>query len=121
MIRATENGAKDFAMITDYGPGWKGFCHKAHGTHARLALILHLIENPDGSTVPAETVHRAARLTRYLLQHSRDFYSLIPDGRIALIRDIAGWLLTKKPGDDPNAESASSRTNWRATSVAAAL
>jgi hypothetical protein len=104
MIRRTEADAKRFASITDYGPGWKGFCLKAHGTHARLALILHILENPDEPVIPAETVHRAARLTRYLLQHARDFYSLIPDGRIELLRNIAGWLLTKKPDGDVGGE-----------------
>ena len=104
MIRATEEDAKGFAQITDYGLGWKGFCGKVHGTHARLALILHLLDNPDAMIVPAETVHRAARLTRFLLQHARDFYSLIPDGRMDLLRNIAGWLLTKKPGNPGEAE-----------------
>jgi hypothetical protein len=104
MIRRTEAEAKEFASITDYGPGWKGFCLKTHGTHARLALTLHMLENPDVTVIPAETAHRTARLTRYLLQHARDFYSLIPNGRIELLRNIAGWLLTKKPSGDPGSE-----------------
>jgi hypothetical protein len=103
-IRTMEVEAKRLAMITDYGVGWEGFCHKAHGTHARLALVLHLLENPDVATIPAETVQRAARLTRFLFQHARDFYSLIPDGRVDLLRDIAGWLLTKKPDGDGTCE-----------------
>jgi hypothetical protein len=109
MIRTTEADAKRFAQITDYGVGWKGFCAKAHGTHGRLALILHLLDKPyirgpaglpgfRPEIIPAETVHRAAQLARFLLQHARDFYSLIPDGRMDLLRNIGGWLLTKEGG-----------------------
>jgi hypothetical protein len=117
MTRATEAEAKNFAMITDYGLGWKGFCAKSHGTHARCTLILHLLGNPGSARgqsgladqfrpeiVPAETVHRAGRLNRYLLHHARDFYSLIPNGRMDLLRDIAGWLLTKPAGTPGGAE-----------------
>ncbi len=104
MIRATEVEAKRFAMITDYGPGWKGYCEKAHGTHARFALLLHMLSNPNERIIPTDTVHRAARLARFAIQHARDFYSLIPDGRVDLLRDIAGWLLTKKSDGDDNNE-----------------
>jgi hypothetical protein len=96
-IRATEAEGLQFAGITDYGPGWNGYCLKLHGTHARLALVLHMLENPNEEIIPAATVHRAATLNRYLLQHAQIFYGAIPNNRIELLRDIGGWLLTKEP------------------------
>jgi hypothetical protein len=52
LIRAREADGKQFAGITDYGPGWGGFCLKLHGTHARLALLLHLLEEPGDGNYP---------------------------------------------------------------------
>jgi len=71
---------------------------KMHGQHARLALVLHLMETPDDLVIADGVVERAARLMRdYLLPHAHGFYSALPDNRLALVRSAAGWLLTKAP------------------------
>jgi hypothetical protein len=104
LIQDTEQTAFGYATITDYAAGWPGFCHKLHGTHARLALILHMLEAPDAPVIPTDTVERAHRLVHsYVLQHAADFYASIPGSHRDRLRDIAGWLLTKKPGADPHA------------------
>jgi hypothetical protein len=98
LIRQTRREAEGFAEITDYGTGFQGFCRKLHGTHARVSLILHLLENPLQNCIPTETIHRAYRLVRhYLLRHALGFYSAIPGSSVALRRDVGGWLLTKAP------------------------
>ena len=96
LIRLTERDGADFASITDFGPGFPGFCNKLHGTHARVALILHLLNKPEQLVIPEETVACARRLVRrHLLRHARDFYSTVPGSSVATLRDIGGWLLTK--------------------------
>jgi hypothetical protein len=96
LIRLTERDGTDFASITDYGAGFQGFCGKLHGTHARAALILHFLDNPDEPCIPSETVARARRLIRrWLLPHALGFYSAIPDSNVMMLRDVGGWLLTK--------------------------
>ena len=98
LIRRTEREASEFAAIPDYGPGFQGFARKLHGTHARVALILHLLENPEVSQLQTETIDRAGRLAlRFLLPHACDFYGLLPGASLARARDIGGWLLTQAP------------------------
>jgi hypothetical protein len=99
LIHETERAARDYATITDYGDGWPGFCYKLHGTHARFALILHMLEAPNEELIPTEQVHRAHRLVhRFILQHAADFYASLHDTR-SIHHDIAGWLLTRGPAD----------------------
>jgi hypothetical protein len=96
IIHETERDGSEFAAITEFGIGFQGFCGKLHGTHARLALVLHMLERPDEEQIPAATVHRAARLTmEFILPHTRDFYATTPSANFTITRDIAGWLLTK--------------------------
>ena len=98
LIHDTETVAKEYATLTDFGLGWPGFCFKLHGTHARLALVLHLLETPDESEVSTDTVQRAHRLIhRFVLQHAHDFYATLPGRGRNLTHDIAGWLLTRGP------------------------
>jgi len=98
LIRRTERDAGDFAAIPDFGLGFQGFARKLHGTHARLALVLHLIESPQSDELPIGTIERAGWLAlRFLLPHARNFYSTLPGAVVALTRDIAGWLLTNAP------------------------
>lgn len=104
LILDTETLAREYAALTDFGLGWPGFCHKLHGTHARIALILHLMETPDADVVPFDTVSRASRLVHhFILQHAHDFYAALPGRGRNLTHDIAGWLLTRGPAD-PEAE-----------------
>jgi hypothetical protein len=96
LIQLTERDAREFAALTEYGIGFQGFASKLHGLHARLSLILHMLDDPDQSSVPAETVARAHRLVRrYLLPHAFQFYGSLPGSEVLLQRDIGGWLLTK--------------------------
>jgi hypothetical protein len=96
LIRQTRRDAEGYETITDYGVAFQGFCRKLHGTHARVALVLHLLEDPRQVIIPTETVVRAGRLVRhFLLPHALGFYSVIPGSAAALPRDIGGWLLTK--------------------------
>jgi hypothetical protein len=100
LISDTETLAREYAALTDFGLGWPGFCHKLHGTHARLALVLHLMEQPDADIVPTDTVQHAHRLVhRFVLQHAHDFYSALPGRGRSLTHDIASWLLTRGTAD----------------------
>jgi hypothetical protein len=106
LILDTETLAREYATLTDFGLGWPGFCHKLHGTHARLALVLHLMEAPDADAVPSNTVRRASRLVHhFILQHAHDFYATLPGRGRNLTHDIAGWLLTRGPADPMPAEA----------------
>jgi hypothetical protein len=96
LIQQTERDATSFGEITDYGPGFQGYVRKLHGTHARLALILHMLDDPECETIPDGTIERAGRLARhFLLPHTRNFYSALPGSTTMATRDLGGWLLTK--------------------------
>lgn len=100
LIQNTEQAAFGYATISDYAAGWPGFCRKLHGTHARLALILHMLETPSEPVIPTDTVQRAHRLVHsFVLQHATDFYASIPGSYRERLRDIAGWLLTRQGGN----------------------
>jgi hypothetical protein len=101
IIRRMEADAVEFARYSELGLGFQGFCGKLHGSLARLALILHLLDDPDASpnvVIHPDTVGRADRAVReFIVPHAYGFYaSLVPD-RIDLTRNIAAWLLTKAP------------------------
>jgi hypothetical protein len=98
IIRQTELDGREFASITDYGPGFQGTCSKLHGTHARYALVLHLLDNPDEEVIPTTTVERAGLLIRnFLLPRARDFFGSLTGAPYQRLRDAAGWILTKAP------------------------
>ena len=98
LIRETEQFGIQLASVKDLGAGFQGFCSKLHGTHARLALILHLLTSPASEAIPADTVMRANRLLReYLLPQALDFYSSVAGSPANRVRDIAGFILTKAP------------------------
>ena len=98
IIRRMEADAIQYAALNDLGAGFSGFCAKLHGTLARLALILHLLDDPEASpNVPImpDTVAQAERIVReFVLPNALAFYSTIARDRIERTRDIAGWLLT---------------------------
>ena len=88
LIRKTEAYGTKLAGLRDMGAGFQGFCSKLHGTHARLAMILHLLEKPHVETIPAGTIMRAGRLLRdYLLPQALGFY-----------QGIAGSTAEASPG-----------------------
>lgn len=101
IIRRMEALALDLSALTDYGPGFAGFCGKLHGTLARLALILHLLDDPGASRsvpIPTSAIERADRLVReFVLPHVRNFYATLSPEPLDLVRSIAAWLLTDAP------------------------
>jgi hypothetical protein len=98
IIRETERDGRSYAAIADYGPGFQGTCSKLHGTHARWALILHLLDNPDSDLIPQATIERAAILVReFLLPQARDFFANLAGSPQQRLREAAGWILTKAP------------------------
>jgi hypothetical protein len=106
IIRDTKVDAQRLATtITDFGPGWAGWCYKLHGTEARLALLLHLLEQPEADIIPTDTVLRAHRLVhRFILQHAAAFHDTIASSNRTIHRDIAGWLLTRDSADPSSTE-----------------
>jgi hypothetical protein len=114
VIHNTRALGRELAAISDYGPGWPGFCSKLHGTHARLAFVIHLLEAHGQPLIPADTVKRADRLLRaFLLPHAIDFFDALPGSHRQQYHDIAGWLLTRRPADaaEPERILASDLTN----------
>jgi hypothetical protein len=98
IIRQMEKDAIDYSTIADYGIGFQGFCSKLHGTTARIAQILNLLDDPDVVVIPTDIVERADRIVRrFVLPHAIKFYATISSKRVEIIRTIAGWLLTKAP------------------------
>ena len=98
IIRQTEQDGRDFAAITDFGPGFQGTCAKLHGTHARYALVLHMLDDPDNDIIPTAAVERARILVReFLLPQARDFFATLAGSQQQRLRDAAGWVLTKAP------------------------
>jgi hypothetical protein len=100
IIRRLEADALAYSTLYDFGPGFQGFCGKLHGTCARLALILHLLEcdNPTVATVRADTIARANRITReFTLPNVAHFYRMLSPERVERTRAIAAWLLTESP------------------------
>jgi hypothetical protein len=100
VVRRMETDGIELATLTDYGLGFSGFCGKLHGTLARLALILHLLEQPDLSItlIQPDTVLRAERLVRnFVLPHVLNFYGTLAPERLDRTRSVADWLLTGAP------------------------
>ena len=95
LIRDTERAAAPFAELTDYGQGFCSFASKLHGTHARLAMILHMLEAPKEALVSTDVIERAGRLAwKYLLPHARNFYATVPGSNLLLLRQVASHILT---------------------------
>jgi hypothetical protein len=98
VIRQTEQDGRELAIIADYGQGFQGTCSKLHGTHARYALVLRLLDNPDAEVIPTATVERAGILIReFLLPQARDFFGSLSGAPHQRLCDAAGWILTKAP------------------------
>jgi hypothetical protein len=98
LIRETERIGNQLATVPDFGPGFQGTCSKLHGTHARYAMLLHLLEAPQDQTIATDAVERAGRLVHeFLLPQARDFFSGLTGSPTRRMTDIAGWILTKEP------------------------
>jgi hypothetical protein len=96
LIHATEALGQKLSTITDFGVGFQGTCNKLHGTHARYALVLHLLDDPSQEVIPTATVERAGRLIRnYLLPQARDFFASLSGSVFRQVQDVAGWILVR--------------------------
>jgi hypothetical protein len=94
LIRETERAGQALSEIADYGKTFQGFCSKLHGLHARLALLLHLLDDQKTPVIPAETIERAARLAMFCVGHARAFYSRTPGSVLEVTKAVAGFILT---------------------------
>ena len=98
LIRQTEQQGHEFAGIADFGAAFQGTCSKLHGTHARYALTLHLLDAPDQEIIPATTIARAGIIIHeFLLPQARDFFATETGSPYQRVRDAAGWILTRAP------------------------
>jgi hypothetical protein len=96
LIRQTEADGQAMASIGDYGQGFQGTCSKLHGTHARYALVLHLLDSTGSTLIPTDTVERARRLVReFLLPQAGSFFANLAGSPYQRMREAAGWILTK--------------------------
>jgi hypothetical protein len=98
LIRETEKLGQKLASIPDLGVGFQGTCSKLHGTHARYALVLHLLDAPSEPVITTKTIDRAGILIReFILPQARDFFRALTGAPQQRLRNIAGWILTKAP------------------------
>jgi hypothetical protein len=113
LIRDTEIAGQELSEVTDFGKTFQGFCSKLHGLHARLAFLLHLLDDQNKAAIPAETIERAARLTMFCVGHARAFYSRAPGSVLEITKAAAGYILTRPfpIGDEPERIVASSITS----------
>jgi hypothetical protein len=93
VIRDLENTGDKFSQRPDAGAGYRGFMSKLHGTLARTALILHMIDGGQDQLVPHDTVLRAARYAVFLLDHAEVFYAGLSGSADNVARAIGSYLL----------------------------
>jgi hypothetical protein len=100
IIRKMEVDAVDFATFSDLGTAFMGLAGKLHGSLARVALLLHLLDKPHDiqTEIPAGTIARADKLMReFVIPHACDVHASLAPEKIERTKDIAAWLLTKAP------------------------
>jgi len=93
LIRDTEGLGAGMAQQPDVGVGYGGFLSKLHGLHARVALVLHLIDGGGDPVVPHDTVLRARRYTGFLLDHAEIFYAELAGSAEKTAQAIGSFLL----------------------------
>jgi len=93
LIRDTESAGQKMARTLGLGAAFEAFANKLHGLHARLAFILHLMNDPTELLIPTDTVERAGRLTRFVLDHALPIYQGLAGITIETTRSIASYLL----------------------------
>jgi hypothetical protein len=93
VIRDIEKMGESLAQRPDIGVGYRGFLRKLHGTHARVSLVLHLMDGGQDQVVPVDTVTRAARYTVFLLDHAEIFYAGLEGSAEHTAQSIGSYLL----------------------------
>jgi hypothetical protein len=113
LIRDTEVAAHQLCEVSDYGKVFQGFCSKLVGLHARLAFVLHLLDDQSKPLIPEETIERASRLVAFCIGHARAFYGRGPGSLAEITKAVAGFILTRSPplGDEPERIVASTLTS----------
>lgn len=96
MVRETRAEGRRLARTTDLGPAFAAEARKMHGLHARVALVLHLMENPDRDVIDDDVVRRAKRFVQYAMTHSAHVY--VEGGARAVQQAIGSYLLRLQPG-----------------------
>jgi hypothetical protein len=107
LLQSEASGARQSGRLA---PEWRAWLH---GLHARLAFLLHLLDDQNKAVIPVETVERAARLTMFCVGHARAFYSRAPGSVLEITTAVAGYILTRPapPGEEPERIVASSITS----------
>jgi hypothetical protein len=96
LIRETQAEGRQLARSTGLGPAFAAEAHKMHGLTARVALVLHLLDDtPDAVVIPTDTVRRAKRFVNYLMAQSAQLYGGQTTQEI--VQAIASWLLRQQP------------------------
>jgi hypothetical protein len=93
VIRDIEKMGDALAQRPDIGVGYRGFLRKLHGTHARVSLVLHLMDGGQDQLVPADTVMRGARYAVFLLDHAELFYAGLAGSAEHTAQAIGSYIL----------------------------
>jgi hypothetical protein len=73
--------------------GYHGFLRKLQGLHARVTLLLHLMDGGTSDVVLGDTAERAKRYVIFLLDHADVFYDGLPGSGSSVARAIGSFLL----------------------------
>lgn len=91
----------DLVQTDAFGKGFGAFAGKLGGLHGRLALALHLIENPKEAIfepVSERVVRSAAHLIeRFVIPHALEFYASVGEGADRQpLQAVASFILTSE-------------------------
>ena len=97
LIRETEALGNAEGRRRSNGVGFRGFMNKLHGTHARVALVLHLLDGGQAEVIPESTVYRAGRYVNFLWGHAKIFHAGLAGSAENITTAIASHLLRHQP------------------------
>ncbi len=97
LIRETRALGEAESRRRTNGVGFRGFMDKLHGTHARVALVLHLLDGGQATVIPESTVYRAGRYVNFLWGHAQIFYAGLARSTENITKVIASHLLRHQP------------------------
>jgi hypothetical protein len=93
LISGTEDLGRELVQHPDIGSGYRAFLRKLHGTHARTALLLHMIDGGRDDLIPEDTVLRAMNYALFLREHAAVFYAELGGSADYIAKAIASYLL----------------------------
>jgi hypothetical protein len=97
LIRETEFLGTAEGRLRTNNTGYQGFMRKLHGVHARVALVLHLLDGGQATVIPERTVYRAGRYVCFLWEHARIFHAGLIGSAENVTKAIASYLLRHQP------------------------